>query len=216
MSSDMLFFAVHHHRLIDASLNNFWQLLVPEIEPTVDAPLTITVYEVSDVLNVVLHCVYGLSCDTYEPSFECLCLSVSALEKYGLPPSQHVARNTPLFNTFLTYAALYPIETYALAASHALEDLAVTTSSYTLNVKVYDIPQDLADAIGPSYLHRLHRLHASRMTALKALLDERLYPHVTKPYCSVEQRQVVSRAYQLAGTQVYYSATPGELLSTSS
>ncbi len=105
------------------------------------------------------------------------------LRSLSLP--HYLACGTPLYSTILTFAPVRPIETYALAASHALEDLAVAASSYTLHIKVHNIPQNLADQMGPQYLQRLHHLHASRTSRLKALLDEMPYPHVEKPHCSV-------------------------------
>ncbi|KAI0088757.1 hypothetical protein BDY19DRAFT_144380 [Irpex rosettiformis] len=208
ISSDNVFFAVHQHRLISVSFNNFGGLLVPGSKPTRDNPVTLTVPEDSSVVNVVLHCVYDISCDSYHPTFTCLTASLPALKRYGLALSQYLARGTHLFNTVLNYAPLRPIETYTLVASHQLEDLAAAASSYTLHIKLYQIPHNLTDNMGTTYLQRLHQLHALRTAKLKELLDTKLFPHVARPYCSVEQRQVVSRAYHLAGAQVFYDATP--------
>ena len=178
--------------------------------PTRDDPLRCVVDEDPNLLNIVLHCVYGIPCDDYHPTFECLTASLPILEKYGLTLSHYLAHGTPLYNTVLNYAPLLPIETYALAASHNLEDLAVTASSYTLHVKTHRLPHDLTDAMGTKYLQRLHQLHASRLIYLKELLAEKIFPHVERPYCSVEARQVVSEAYRLAGAQIFFDATPGE------
>lgn len=210
VSSDETFFLVHYHKLVSASYNAFAGLFFPGSHITGEA-LTLILPDSSDILNVVLHCIYNISCDNYHPTFECLSASLPACEKYGLALPHYLACGTPLYSTILTFAPVRPIETYALAASHALEDLAVAASSYTLHIKVHNIPQNLADQMGPQYLQRLHHLHASRASRLKALLDEMPYPHVEKPHCSVGQRQVLSRAYHLAGSQVLYDATPGKL-----
>jgi hypothetical protein len=162
------------------------------------------------VLNVVFHAIYDISVDNYSPSFECLLAAVNALKRYGIIPLSHtISRGMPLFNTILNRAISHPMETYALAASEGLEDLAVAASSYTLHLRLYRVPQDLIDKIGTQYIQRLYALHGTRMEMLKELLDKKLFPHVGKPYCSAEQRQVVSRALQLAGAQVMYNATPG-------
>ncbi|KAI0758436.1 hypothetical protein BC629DRAFT_1117136 [Irpex lacteus] len=208
VSLDKIFFTVHYHRLLALSLNDFGGLLQTKTEPTKDDPLTLMLPEVSDILNILLHCIYDISCDTYHPTFECLAASLPILTKYGLLLQHHVARGKPLFNTLLNHGPIRPLETYTLAASHALEDLAVAASSYTLHIKVYNLAQPIADTIGTVYLQRLHHLHNTRMDGLRALLNEKIFPHVAKPYCSVEQRQVVSRAYHLAGAQVFYDATP--------
>ncbi|KAI0690903.1 hypothetical protein BC835DRAFT_156979 [Cytidiella melzeri] len=208
-SLDHVFFAVHHHRLLASSVNNFGGCLNPHTKPTHIAPFTFIVQESSDVLNVVLHTTYHLSCDNYSPSFECLYASVQALKKYGFLPLQRlISRGTPLFTTILNRAIQEPIKTYALAAANELEDLAVSASAYTLPVKLHLIPQELVDKIGTRYLQRLYKLHGNRLDNLRELLGKKLFPHVAKPYCSVEKRQVVSRALQLAATQVMYDATP--------
>ncbi|KAI0791651.1 hypothetical protein BC629DRAFT_1593236 [Irpex lacteus] len=208
VSSDEIFFLVHYHRLVSASSNSFGGLLAASMDPSGGDPLTFAVPEPSDILNVVLHCIYNLSCDNYHPTFEGLSASLPSLEKYGLALPDYLARGTPLYNTILNFAPFRPLETYTLAASHALEDLAVAASAYTLHIKVHSIPHNLADQMDVSYLQRLHHLHRSRISRLKALLDESPFPHEEKPYCSVEQRQVLSRAYHFAGSQVFYDATP--------
>ncbi len=205
----MVFFVVHYRRLVEASHNNFGGLLVSDQQATEKEPLIFSIPRPSDVLNVILHCIYGIPCDHYHPTFECLAASLLALQEHGLSLPRYLSRGTPLYNTLLNYAPLRPIDTYALAASHELEDLAVAASSYTLHIKVYDLPRNVTDKMGTWYLQRLHRLHASRMEGLKALLEERIFPHVEKPYCSAEERKVVSRAYHLAGARIYYDATPG-------
>ncbi|KAI0342628.1 hypothetical protein BDW22DRAFT_1484227 [Trametopsis cervina] len=210
-SADNVLFAVHCHRLQEASANNFAGFLsVTGVEPTSENPLTFVVTDPQDVLNVVLHTLYGLSCGAYNPSLDCLAASIQALKTYGLIPLQrYLSRNaSPLYSTVLNQGLAHPIETFALAASHGLEDLAVAASSYTLSAKLDHIPPHLAEQMGVHYLHRLYRLQSARMEGLKRLLDKSVYPHVATPWCSPEQRQNVSRAVQLAATQVYYTATP--------
>ncbi|KAI0682889.1 hypothetical protein BC835DRAFT_1397953 [Cytidiella melzeri] len=210
ISIDKIFFAVHYHKLITSSFNNFNGLLPPNANPSPNIPLMSIVPDHSSVINIALHCIYELPCDKYNNPFEVLAASLPVLSKYGLPPSRYLARGTPLYNTILNHALMRPIDTYALAASNGLEDLAVAASAYTLHLKLHHMPQQSADKMGTLYLQRLYHLHLSRMDRLKELLDAKLFPHVAKPHCSVEQRQVVSRAYQLAGAQVFYSATPAD------
>ena len=172
--------------------------------------------ERSDVLNVVLHSLYGLSCDAYHPSFDCICASFPSFTKYGLTPlSRYLRRGTPLFNTFLLHAPLHPIQAYTLAASLHLEDLAVAASSYTLNLNLqHSILPDDADRMGERYLFRLYKLHTGRMDDLRAILQRtKLYPHIAGPHCSVEKRKEASFAYGLACAQVWHDASPGQSLS---
>ncbi|KAI0768391.1 hypothetical protein BC629DRAFT_1596090 [Irpex lacteus] len=64
------------------------------------------------------------------------------------------------------------------------------------------------DRMGTRYMQRLYKLHGDRMDSLRELLDRKLFPHLATPTCSIEKRQVVSRALQLAGKQVMYDASP--------
>ena len=209
-SIDNILFAVHHHRLLACSINNFGGHLHPNALPTDEKLISFVVSEPSEILNVLLHAVYNIPCDNYSPSLDCLSTSLSSFDKYGLIPLERfISRSTPLFTTILNRAVISPIETYTLAASHALEDLAVSVSSYTLHVKLHLIDQDLVDRMGTRYLQRLYKLHGCRMDSLRELLDRNLFPHIATQSCSVEKRQVVSRALQLAGKQVMYDASPG-------
>lgn len=132
------------------------------------------------------------------------------MKKYGfIPLDRFICRGLPLYNTILNHAPVRPLETYALAGTNMLDDLAIAASAYTLHMKLYQMPDGLAVKMGVLYLQRLYRLHASRIAALKDMLDTTIFPHVARPYCSVEQRQVVNRAYSLAAAQVFYNATPG-------
>ncbi|KAI0342267.1 hypothetical protein BDW22DRAFT_1357581 [Trametopsis cervina] len=207
-SADQVFFFVHFHTLLAPSYNFFGGLLPPGLHPTDVKPFTFVVPEPADVLNVILHCLYELPCDAYSPSLDCIDAAITAQTQYGLDPHHYLARGMPLYETVLLHAPRSPIETYALAAAHKCEDLAVAASAYTLPVPLHCVSHDIVDRIGTRYMHRLLRLHISRMDTLKDLLDAPLYPHVAKPHCSAEQRRVVGRAFQLAGAQVYYSATP--------
>jgi hypothetical protein len=167
--------------------------------------------ESSEVLNIVLCGVYEISCDKHNPTFECIVDAISAFKKYGLTPLRRfVSPPKPLYHTLLYHAPLRPLETYALAAEFELEDLAVASSAYTLPLNLALLSEDLALKMGSVYLHRLHRLHGARMDALRELLDRAIYPHVAKPYCSIEKRREFSKAYDLACAQLYYDAFPGQ------
>lgn len=166
--------------------------------------------EGSDILNVVMCTVYDLSCDVDVPTSECIASATESMKKYGMTPLQRfISRGMPLYNTFLNRAPLCPMATYAFAGAENLEDLAVATSSYTLHLKLHLLPDETVAKMGVSYHYRLHKLHGTRIAALKGMLDSPLFPHVAKPHCSARQRQIVSRAYNLATAQVFYNASPG-------
>lgn len=213
VARDDPFFTVHFDMLLAASDNEFGGLFTRDVEPSGyeddDAPSFI-LPEPADVLNVVLHTIYGFSCSSYDPTLECLVAAVAALKQYGICLQTHLSQGTPLYNVLLNHVPLRAMEIYAIAGENNLEDLARITSSYTLRYNLGLVPGDLASRIGLKYLHKLYQLHRMRMDTLKEILDVKLYPHVAKPYCSVQQRVITSTAFTMTGIQIYYHATPGE------
>ncbi|KAI0092153.1 hypothetical protein BDY19DRAFT_928558 [Irpex rosettiformis] len=213
LSRDSIFFLAHFHKLFSSSSNNFGCLISPAYgavcnDPEVDA-LELCLPESASVLNVLLCTVYGLTCEHYHPTFECLLASLEALKKYGFSLSRYLLPGLPLYNVFLNHISLHPLETYAIAAENNLEDLAVVSSSYTLACALCSIPDHLIPRIGFVYLQRLYGLHYSRVEALKKLLDVALYSHTAKPYCSPRNRLLTNKAFLFAGIRIYYNATPG-------
>lgn len=218
-SCDDVYFVVHRHRLIAATSNGFAGLLSsadPHTDPA-DSSITFVLPEPGEVLNVLLHSLYDLLCDPYAPSLNCLERSLQAMQKYGfLPLQQFLTRGRQLYNTFLNHAPIRPLETYSLSAAYDLEDLTVDSSAYTLHLKLHiSLTPPLVQQMGSSYLNMLYKLHNIRMDILKGLLNQPIFPHVAKPHCSAGERKVVDRAYRLACAQVFYDATPGELVSPS-
>lgn len=207
VSSDGTLFTVHRHRVL-ASSSNHLNGLLPDLSFRNNA--IVSVPESTETLSILLHAVYGLPCAGDHPTFACLSETVDILRKYGLEHKDMLTRGQPLYEAFLFIAPLNPIETYALAASEGLEDLAAAASPYTLSTKLHLIHPALIEKMGLSYLHRLHQLHGTRMDTLKELLSVKIFPHVATSRCSAIDRQVTGRAFELAASQVYYEATPGK------
>lgn len=219
LSSDNVFFLVHYHKLVTVSHNNFGWSIPPtygEICNNLDyKALELCLAETTEVLNVLLCTIYGIPCDTYHPSFQCLLASVEALKKYGLCLQRHLIQGKPLYNTFLNHIPICPLEIYAIAGENGLEDLGVASSSYTLSHSVHAIPDYLVVRIGDRYMQRLRNLHAMRMGTLKNMFEVKLYPHVGKPYCSVQNRSIAESAFRLKGTEICCNGHPGESNSAS-
>lgn len=222
LTSDRVLFVVHYRWLFAQSANLFGGTLVESAQPTSEHPLVINLSESSDSINILLHAVYGLPCESSMPTFQCLEETFQLLIKYGLLPTQrYISRGFPLFNAFLAQARTMPVEVFAFAASHRLEDLAVQSSAHTLDHPISDFSFETATQIGTRYMYRLYNLHAMRISRLKELLDMHpqvplhLDPNLPANECSSlaeDHTQVVTRAYQLAATQVFYSASPGKCL----
>ncbi|KAI0094039.1 hypothetical protein BDY19DRAFT_294417 [Irpex rosettiformis] len=213
LSLDSTFFLAHCHKLLTSSNNNFGCLISPTYGAVcnnvdVDA-LELCLPESASVLNLLLCTVYGFTCEQYLPPFESLLDALEALKKYGFSLPRYLLPGLPLYNAFLDHVPLHPLETYAIAAENDLEDLAVVSSSYTLDSTVHSIPDGPIPRIGFIYFQRLYKLHDTRMKTLRGLFNVELLPHTAKPYCSPWNRHVTSKAFLFAGMQIYYNATPG-------
>jgi hypothetical protein len=213
LSRDNTFFTVHYHKLSASSINSFGGYIPPIFDRAKNDydsdALELFLPESAQVLNVVFCTIYGRSSDAYHPTFSCLTASIATLKKYGVDLQTHLAPSKPLYNTLLNYIPIFPLQVYALAGEHDLQNLGVVASSYTLNVRLHLIPDDLVLQMGTVYLQRVFSLHQNRIETLKAMLNVKLFPHTEKPYCSPHDRLVTGRAYELVSAQLFYISTPG-------
>lgn len=217
LSTDGVFFYCHSHILMASSNNGFAGQLPRLTSPTGAAGKEldpfVSLSEHSTVINVILHAAYEMSCAHYSPAFPTLCSAVDRLPFYGIPPKQRVAPSTPLFNLLLSYAPLFPLDLYTLAASHDLYDLAVATSSHLLSLPLFSITDEISEKIGPVYLKRLFFLHFGRSDALKRVLLPPPHPHPPTPWCDFAEQKKLTRAWALASAYLAWDARPD--LSTS-
>lgn len=210
LSSDAVFFYVHSHILLQVSDNSFHSFLS---QSTSSDPETIVeIPETSTVLNIILHAIYEISCSHYSPSLSNLVNAVTQLPYYGIHPKSHITPSTPLYSLLLSYAPLYPIELYALAASFDLYDLAVLISSHLLSFPLSSLTDDMAENIGPVYLKRLFFLHFGRIDALKRVLLPPPLPHPPTQSCDFADQKKVTRAWALASAYLAWDARPGQSL----
>ncbi|KAF9534870.1 hypothetical protein CPB83DRAFT_843075 [Crepidotus variabilis] len=213
LSSDSVFFYVHSHMLLAVSDNNFMGQL-PAPPPSQSSQETcIAVPDDSVHLNIILHAVYDMSCAQYSPSFESLATAVNSLQLYGIQPKTRIAPSRPLFSLLLSYAPLFPLDLFALAASHDLYDLAVSTSSHLLSFPLATLTDEMAERIGPVYLKRLFFLHFGRSDALKRVLLPPPNPHAPTADCDFTEQKKLTRAWALASAYLAWDARPD--LSTS-
>ncbi|KAK2466167.1 hypothetical protein APHAL10511_001809 [Amanita phalloides] len=213
LSSDSVFFYVHFDVLFGASQNAFNSLLPPHPPPPDDQELIIAVPEASTSLNIVLHVIYDISCAHYSPPFPLLVNAVDRLPVYGIMPKARIAPPAPLYAILLSYAPLFPLDLYALAAAHDLYDLAVATSSHLLSFPLATLSDEMAERMGPIYLKRLFFLHFGRSDALKRVLLPPPHPHPPTPWCDFIEQKKLTRAWALASAYLAWDARPD--LSTS-
>lgn len=211
--ADQVFFYVHRIRLLSASSNNFSNLISFDVETYTNGETpTIHVPEPADVLNVVLHTIYDIPVGQFQPSVETVSAALDALGKYGVEPRQYAKHGGSLYSLVLSFAPHRPIDTFALAASHGLEDVAVAASAHLLSYPLSALTDDLAECIGPIYLKRLFFLHLGRLEALKKLLVSPPRRHPEVPECSEEVQAALTRAWALATAHLVWEAKPSTFL----
>ena len=165
--------------------------------------------ERSSVFNVMLHAIYDMSCIRYSPSFDTLVEAVSALITYGIAPKNVITSTTSLYHVLLTHAASRPLDLFALASQHDLNDLAVATSTHLLSFSLSTISDEMAQRIGPIYLKRLFFMHLGRAEVLRSILLPPPYPHTPTPECSYSQQITLTRAWTLASAYLAWDARAG-------
>jgi len=169
----------------------------------------ILVPEPSLVLNLVLHCVYGLSCTHFSSTVEDISACVAAIVKYGLPLSTYASPGGTLYDLVLSRAPAAGIQMYALAAEHKLERLAVAVSPSLLSFDLATLGEDLVKRMGAVYLKRLVFLHLGRSAALKRLLSPPLNYHPPDEVCGAREHDALVNAWSLAIAPLAWDARPG-------
>ncbi|KAI0071639.1 hypothetical protein K474DRAFT_583721 [Panus rudis PR-1116 ss-1] len=205
ISSDSVYFHVHRHRLLNVSSNAFNSLLSGP-HPTVGTVLNVP--EQSTVLNVVLHAIYGISCNKYGPSLDLLLSSIPVLEKYGVAAHRVITPETHLFNAILTQAPLNAIEVYMVAAEHDLFHLAQAVSPYLLSFPLPTLTDEMAKRMGSLYLKRLFFLHMNRSRTLSKLTVIPPKEHPPTTDCGYVEQKKLIRAWSLACASLAWDARP--------
>lgn len=213
LSSDTVFFYVHSGILSRESSNRLNSLLPSPEESTTQGKdsvgSVIPVPEHSTGINVVLHAMYGMSCQHYSPSNTTLFAGVDALAKYGANLQKLVAPGTPLFQHLLGQSPISPVEFYATAGRHKLWDLAVAISPHMLSFPLSDLDDAMVERMGSVYLKRLFFLHLGRVDALKRLLLPPPESHPATQDCDFMEQKKLTRAWALASAYLAWDARPG-------
>ncbi|KAI0633795.1 hypothetical protein C8Q77DRAFT_1209730, partial [Trametes polyzona] len=202
LSSDNVTFHTHRQRLLAASNNAFGGLLAQQ-------QASLRVPQSSAVLNVVLHLIYGMSCVHFQPALETTEAAIDALVAYGVT-REDLAGSRPLHQLILSYAPYRPIEAYALAAHHNLEDTAVAVSAHLLAYDVSKLSDELTVKMGSVYFSRLYNLQRARLAALRNIVLRPPATHPLTPICNEEIQRELARAWAFASAEIVWNALPSK------
>ena len=213
VSSNQVHFYVHRHRILSSSYNAFNARLHDVVSFARGTLPTLYLPDSGDVLNVVVHTMYGLSCVHFHPAFDTVAAALPALARYGVPlgpspdPTAPTSHAGPVHELVLAHAPYHPIDTYALAARHGLDGAAVAASGHLLAFDLSLVTDALATAMGPVYLKRLFLLHQARRAALREILLRAPARAAAHPPCD---GRALLREWALVTASLVWDVTPGE------
>jgi len=195
MSADDVLFYVHSTVLRQHSQNEFNRLIPSPNPDNRESDAAKILQESSEVLNVLLHSLYGISCERFAPSFASLQQTVKCMTTYGLDPQTYVSPSSHLYDLLLAQAPALPLPVYALAAQFNLLSLATATSSHLLALDLSTISDEWSEQIGTLYLKKLFFLHLGRREALKRCLADPPRQHSPTDTCSMEDQRNLASAW---------------------
>ncbi|KAH6911577.1 hypothetical protein BKA70DRAFT_1268143 [Coprinopsis sp. MPI-PUGE-AT-0042] len=161
-------------------------------------------------LSIIFHAIYNISCGPFSPSLDAISHAISRMTEYSLTPSSLIQAGTHLYVYLMAnYAPFSPLDVYVIAAKHRIEPLAVDVSSHLLGLNLSKITDDLASAMGSSYLRRLFFMHQGRMERLKKILIKppSFHDDVVAD-CDNKKQAALKRQWALRVTSIVWEAKP--------
>ena len=208
LSSDTVLFYLNSRILLGASEDAF-QLLLSAPLSSVPLPTVIGAPDTAEILNIIFHIVYDMSCIPQSPSFQNIVTAVNHMPLYGFDPKKHIIQPHPIYAHLLSFAPRFPHGLYMLASHFDIYELAAATSSYLLSSSLYTITDDMARRTGPIYLKRLFSLHAQRLHILKSIILRPPRPHPPTPECSFAQQKQLEDIWAAGLADLAWEVTPG-------
>ena len=185
-------------------------LIPPDAVSTLPTPLTIPISHSSAVVNIILHAMYNLSSLHYHPTLEMVEAALDALASYGTSIQLLALPDLPLHTLIVSFAPYAPLDAYAVAAKHELENAAITISSHLLAYDLSRLPDTTVQKMGPLYLKRLVLLHQSRLAALRDIVFKAPDKHPIVPGCNEELQQQMLGAWAHAVAQLVWDVRPSK------
>ncbi|ESK95262.1 hypothetical protein Moror_4020 [Moniliophthora roreri MCA 2997] len=213
ISNDFVVFYADQSTLLRLSNNNFNNLL----------PLSnwqhkeVLLQDIpSPELDLLLQAIYTIpassastACGGNVAELQRFVRGVGWLPTYGIPAKSVILPCTHLFDCILSFAPLYPLEVYALAGHHDMNDLAVAASPHTLPLELWNIDEELAVRMSAKYFLHLVRLHMGRKSTLRNLLAKEPDPHSPIETCGFETQEKLRKNWYTAIALLTWDITAG-------
>ncbi|KAF9449289.1 hypothetical protein P691DRAFT_650349, partial [Macrolepiota fuliginosa MF-IS2] len=187
LSSDAVLFYIHSDIVTSTQPNAFRRLLGFPLTDTGCRDRIIKIEESSSVLAVMLHVLYNTPCSP-APSLEAIVTAVDRMRMYEISPALQLAPATHLYKQILSFAPVRPLDVYALAAFHRLDDMAVEASSHLISYPLSAITDGVASRIGTYYLLRLFQWRMHRTAEMKRILLKSPFPHPPTRRCGLGEQ----------------------------
>ncbi|KAJ3918239.1 hypothetical protein F5877DRAFT_42983 [Lentinula edodes] len=207
-TSDSVLFHVHSHVLLAVPDTGFHALIPSYLSSMKNSDPVVHVPESSSRLNIILHAIYNMPCSHFSCPLQDLSDAVDHFALYGMVPRSYILKNSSFYNLLLSYVPHLPLDVYTFASKHELEDLAISASFHLLSFNLSTLTEEMAKAIGPSYLRRLFFLQIGRSDALKRLLLNPPSNHTPTASCDINDQRALTRAWALASAYLVWDSRP--------
>ncbi|KAH8105137.1 hypothetical protein BXZ70DRAFT_506481 [Cristinia sonorae] len=212
LSTDCVLFYTHTSSLLAESKKQFNALLSPDVLENIKRtkssgpPWLIMMPEDSALLNIVIHNVYKMRCDQFNPLLKTLLDAVGALKTYGTPVHHFLYRH------IISETPRSPMDVYLVAAENNLETFAVTSSAQLLSLSLPSITDEMVKRMGSLYFKRLVTLHIQREQSLKHLLQDPPAQHPETAACGAVESQRLTGAWMFTVATMLGDLRPVGLL----
>lgn len=207
-SFDGVLFYVHAPTLLEASPDIFCPF-IPSLAEPIFRTTIVAAETPSAELNIILHAIYKTSPAAHSPDIETIIRAVDRMPSWSISPKNILTPSNPVYELLLSHAPFWPLEVFALASYHGLEEMAINVSPYLLSYDLSTITDEMAERIGPIYLKKLALLHINRSTDLKAILLLPPHPHPPVENCDFEDQRKLTRAWALASAYLVWDSCLG-------